>query len=167
VDILARYFLVTSQAGVNSMHISLDGGQERPGDGPGRLVVECNSAVWTYRYVSGYMVALQGRLTVYFALQPDQPAPATPTPLGSLPWKIEHLEFESRSFEKYISVAAVLAAPGFDPSITPRMRNSSTPVMTSVSTSEDHETIERAMIPKDPVNHFGIPQATMRCLEVS
>ena len=46
--IFPRFFLVTTQSGVKSLTLSLDGAREWI-YGPGHFVVECVAAVWTYK----------------------------------------------------------------------------------------------------------------------
>lgn len=157
------------------MHLSLNGAQERPGDGHGQLVVECLDAVWTYRYTNGYSVALRGKLVAHLSLRADpSPPESPPPPLGSYSWKIESLDFNSTTHEKSLSIDAILGVR-IEPH-TPLVRNLGTPVMTNGTINAQRSpekmddlriTIDRASIPSEPVNLFGIPQATMRCLEVS
>ncbi|KAJ3743512.1 LIM-domain binding protein-domain-containing protein [Lentinula detonsa] len=64
VPILPRFLLVTTQSGVKSMTLTLDGARERL-YAYGHAIVECVAAVWTYRYSNGYTVALRGPLTVH------------------------------------------------------------------------------------------------------
>ncbi|KIM60837.1 hypothetical protein SCLCIDRAFT_72284, partial [Scleroderma citrinum Foug A] len=67
VPILPRFFLVTTQAGVRSMTLSLDGARERLCSQT-HAAIECVSAVWTYKYSNGYTVTLRGPLTVHVIL---------------------------------------------------------------------------------------------------
>ncbi|EIM85512.1 uncharacterized protein STEHIDRAFT_37377, partial [Stereum hirsutum FP-91666 SS1] len=62
--ILPRFFLVTSQSGVKSMTLSLDGARERL-YAANHAVVECVGAIWTYKYTNGYTVTLRGPLTAH------------------------------------------------------------------------------------------------------
>ncbi|KAJ3713953.1 LIM-domain binding protein-domain-containing protein, partial [Lentinula raphanica] len=80
IPILPRLLLVTTQSGVQSMTLTLDGARERPyghdsgddydydyGDDYGHaIVVESVAAAWTcrYRYPDGYTVVLSGPLRV-------------------------------------------------------------------------------------------------------
>lgn len=226
--ILPRYFLVTSQSGVKSMTLSLDGARERL-YAANHAVVECVGAIWTYKYTNGYTVTLRGPLTAHILVIPTQAA-AGSSAQGSASHpgyalKINTIEFGSNKFEKYVSVDAVqgtrvenglglggMGGPGgagvsASPSgssnaaqtpKTPRLKNSSasasgstggqTPVMNGVTVKQEQGQgqlgqgqgqgqeerweepricYERASIPSEPVNAFGIPQATMRCLELA
>ncbi|KAF5346933.1 hypothetical protein D9758_010123 [Tetrapyrgos nigripes] len=78
VPILPRFFLATTQSGVKSMTLTLDGARERL-FAYGHAVVECVSAIWTYRYTNGYIVTLRGPLTVHVLLTASPP----PGPAGS------------------------------------------------------------------------------------
>lgn len=140
------------------MSISLDGAREKlvpplP-NAPPAIFVECSEAVWTYRYFNGYIVTLRGvlnaRLVQVPSLQPNSPPVL----------KFESLTFDSNKHEKFLKVESIVR----DPPKTPRMKNES-PVM-GAPKDEEKIVIERATIPAEPVNAFGIPQATMRCLEV-
>jgi hypothetical protein len=188
--VLPRFFLVTSQSGVKSMTLSLDGARERV-VAPNQAIVQCVSAMWTYRYHNGYTVTLRGPFTAYVsvthhATQNGAPAQSVP-PTFTL--KIDHIQFDSNLYEKHVAVD-VIGGNRIDTNKTPQVRNAPTPSPTINGAGgpppphppqppplqagqkdeerwEDHRiTFERAYIPTEPVNAFGIPQATMRCLEV-
>ncbi|KAF9268326.1 hypothetical protein L218DRAFT_893298 [Marasmius fiardii PR-910] len=185
VPVLPRFFLVTAQSGVKSMTLTLDGARERIYD-YGHAVVECVSAIWTYKFSNGYTVALKGPMTVHVVLTAAQPPNASGHPHqmgGNYFLKFENFEFEARSHEKYIALEAIVGLRSLE---SPRMarggngRHSVNGMPTSGSTDsvmdqqdedkkweEPRITIERGVIPGEPVNAFGIPQATMRCLELS
>ncbi|KAI6033858.1 LIM-domain binding protein [Pisolithus microcarpus] len=175
-SILPRFFLVTTQSGVKSMTLSLDGARERLVD-QAHAVVECVSAVWTYKYTNGYTVTLRGPLTVHILLYPTTgSSPTSPQQFQS--WlKIGHFQFDANIHEKFISLDAITGNRIIEPPKTPRARNNPTPTPNGASgahrTEEDRQweehrvIINNASIPGEPVNAFGIPQVTMRCLEVS
>ncbi|KAH7912464.1 LIM-domain binding protein-domain-containing protein [Hygrophoropsis aurantiaca] len=174
VPILPRFFLVTTQSGVKSMSLSLDGARERLVN-PSHAIIECVTAIWTYRYNSGYTVTLRGPLTVHVLIVPpigngqaNQPA--------SL--KFDNFEFNGNTHEKTISLEAIMGQRIMDSPKTPRLHNGPTPSPNGTSTiqqraDEDRQwdepriLIQDASIPGEPVNAFGIPQATMRCLELA
>ncbi|KAI0285276.1 SNF2 family N-terminal domain-containing protein [Russula brevipes] len=164
--VLPRFFLVTSQSGVKSMRLSLDGARERA-IGPNQAIVQCVSATWTYRYHNGYTVTLRGPFTAHVAVTPDagrdgapaQPVHRTPT------LKIDSIRFDSNLYEKQIAVD-VIGGNRLDNNESPQVRDAPTSSPT-LNTTEPQIAYERAFIPAEPVNAFGIPQATMRCLELA
>jgi hypothetical protein len=179
VPILPRFFLVTTQSGVKSMTLSLDGARERL-LGPGRAIVECTSAVWTYKYSNGYTVTLRGPLTAHVIVNTQPPLgnvlnpPSAPHQL-SYSLKFETLQFDANFHDKYIALESVMGQRIMESPKTPRTRNAPTPTANGNTAQQRDEEkkweearvlIERASIPGEPVNAFGIPQATMRCLEV-
>ncbi|EGO01468.1 hypothetical protein SERLA73DRAFT_48833, partial [Serpula lacrymans var. lacrymans S7.3] len=177
VPILPRFFLVTTQSGVKSMTLSLDGARERLVNHH-HAVVECVTAVWTYRYINGYTVTLRGPLTAHVLLVPttNLAAGAAQQSSQQLPYvlKFDNLEFHANLHDKYIALESLLGQRVIGSPKTPRTRNESTPILNGNATSEEDKKweeprvmIEHASIPGEPVNAFGIPQATMRCLEVS
>jgi LIM-domain binding protein len=190
--VLPRFFLVTSQSGVKSMTLSLDGARERV-IGPNHAVVQCVSAMWTYRYHNGYTVTLRGPFTAHVFAYPNATqngAPAQSAPHSTFILKIDHIQFDSNLYEKHVSVDMIVGNR-IDANKTPQARNAPTPSPTvngagvpppappqpqppppQASQRDDERweepriSYERALIPAEPVNAFGIPQATMRCLEV-
>jgi hypothetical protein len=174
---MPRFFLVTTQSGVKSMSLTLDGARERM-VAPGQAMVECISAVWTYKYNNGYTVTLRGPLICYVVLCPSNVPNVTSngsqqTPQASYALKIETLQFDANAHDKYISLDFIMGQRVMESPQTPRTRNALTPTANGTTTREDEKKseepriiIERASIPGEPVNAFGIPQATMRCLEV-
>jgi hypothetical protein len=191
--VLPRFFLVTSQSGVKSMTLSLDGARERV-VGPNHAIVQCVAAMWTYRYRNGYTVTLRGPFTAHVVLTPSATqngAPAQSVPPTTFMLKIDHIQFDSNLYEKHVAVD-VICGTRLDANKTPLVRNAPTPSPTingagvppapppqppqppplQASQRDDERweepriTYERASIPAEPVNAFGIPQATMRCLEV-
>lgn len=173
VPILPRFFLVTTQSGVKSMTLSLDGARERLLS-QHHAVVECVTAVWTYRYTNGYTVTLRGPLTVHVLLIPHPNTAPSQTPPYSL--KFDHLQFDANHHEKFIALDSVMGHRQSESPKTPRVRTAPTPspngtVMHRMDDEriweEPRVMIDHASIPGEPVNAFGIPQATMRCLELA
>lgn len=162
--ILPRFFLVTSQSGVHSMSISLDGAREKI-LGSSHLVVECLTAVWTYRYQNGYTIQLCGPLTAHLVLSPSMSIAQGAPPSFSM--KFEHLQFDANVHNKLIQVDSISGQKiGRSPLIgtfTPGMNG----MGSQPDRTQDRVHYERATIPGEPVNAFGIPQATMRCLELA
>ncbi|KAH7924834.1 hypothetical protein BV22DRAFT_1066092 [Leucogyrophana mollusca] len=176
VPILPRFFLVTTQSGVKSMTLSLDGARERLLSQT-HAVVECVTAVWTYKYANGYTVTLRGPLTVHIiVVTPVSGGNAQPNQGYSL--KFDNLEFNANTHDKYISLESIMGQRITESPKTPHLRNGPTPSPNGTSTiqqraDEDKQwdepriMIQDASIPGEPVNAFGIPQATMRCLELA
>ena len=184
--VLPRFFLVTSQSGVKSMTLSLDGARERI-VGPNHAIVQCVSAMWTYRYHNGYTVTLRGPFTAHVFAVPNPAqngAPAQSAPHSPFMLKIGHIQFDSDLCEKHVSVS-MIGGNRMDTTKTPQVRNASASTTISDADAPTHPlpppqggqrdaqrweepriTYERAFIPAEPVNAFGIPQASMRCLEV-
>jgi hypothetical protein len=89
--------------------------------------------------------------------------------------KIDQLQFDATSHEKHIALDAI-SGPRVQMSpamLEARVGGGGTIGAGGGSLSEEERrweeprvTIERANMPGEPVNAFGIPQATMRCLEV-
>ncbi|OCH85036.1 hypothetical protein OBBRIDRAFT_740580 [Obba rivulosa] len=158
VPILPRFFLVTAQSGVRSMSFTLEGARERVTT-PGRATIDCAGAVWTFRYTSGYTVTLRGTLSARLFVQP--PKEDSPQQYPAL--KFEEIFFDASTHEKLILLDAVQGQRTVE---SPR-----TPVMNGAPYNPEREEnrlhIEHAYLPGEPVNAFGIPQATMRCLEAS
>ncbi|TFK43111.1 LIM-domain binding protein-domain-containing protein [Crucibulum laeve] len=173
VPILPRFFLVTTQSGVKSMTLSLDGARERM-YAQGHAVVECVTAVWTYKYNNGYTVTLRGPLTAHVVI-------TTPSlnPSGAVPTlKFDDFQFDANLHDKYIALESIVGPRAVEAPKTPRVRSAPTPTpMGSAMEQQQREEdkkweeprviIERGSIPGEPVNAFGIPQATMRCLELA
>jgi hypothetical protein len=161
------------------MTLTLDGARERIYT-QGHAVVECVSAVWTYKYNNGYTVTLRGPLTAHIMVTATQPPNAQQAPTQpAYTLKIEEFEFGATHHEKFIQSDVILGERSLE---TPLMRPLNFTAPSPPSKSMEHQriiddehqkyeepriVIERAIIPGEPVNAFGIPQATMRCLEVS
>ncbi|KAI0318107.1 LIM-domain binding protein, partial [Amylostereum chailletii] len=173
--ILPRFFLVTTQSGVKSMSLTLDGAREVV-TGPNLVVVEVVSAVWTYKYQNGYTITLRGPLSAQMCfVSPPNGASVQSLAQPHAQLKIAGMSFSSEKFEKFISFDAIHGQL-MDPIVkTPRLRQTQAPIngVLTPAKAEDEKweeprmLYERATIPAEPVNAFGIPQATMRCLEVS
>ncbi|KAJ7283282.1 LIM-domain binding protein [Mycena rebaudengoi] len=160
VPILPRFFLVTTQSGVKSMSLTLDGARERL-FAPGHAIVECVTAVWTYRYNNGHIVTLRGPLTAHLVICSPSPHSANAAS-GAPPYvlKFDDFEFDAHSHDKYIALEGIVGSRRLEepPAVT---------VDDEKKWEEPRLLIENGSIPGEPVNAFGIPQATMRCLEVS
>ena len=145
------------------MSISLDGAREKS-LGSSHLVVECLTAVWTYRYQNGYIIQLCGPLTAHLVLSPSSNVAQGAPPSFSM--KFEHLQFDANVHHKLILVESIHGSRvGRSPLIgtyTPGMNG----MGSQPDRTQDRVHFERSSIPGEPVNAFGIPQATMRCLEV-
>ncbi|KAF9232040.1 LIM-domain binding protein [Melanogaster broomeanus] len=174
VPVLPRFFLATMQSGVKSMTLSLDGAHERSVS-QHHGIVECPSAVWTYKYTNGYVVTLCGPLTVHVVVTPV-PNPAQPL-MTPFRLKFERFQFDVDTHEKSISLDSIIGARIVESPQTPLVRN--VPILSLHGTSssqrgakEDRQwddpcaLTDHASIPSEPVNAFGIPQDTMRYLEV-
>lgn len=149
------------------MNFSLDGARERILS-HGHAVVECVHAIWTYRYNNGYTVTLRGPMTAHILVLPN----ATPNQQhASYTLKFDQLQFDANYHDKLIAMEAI---SGNRSAESPRLKAPSTPLTNGIPQTEDEDRrleeprllIEKALIPAEPVNAFGIPQATMRCLEV-
>ncbi|KAG2071540.1 hypothetical protein BDR04DRAFT_1193407 [Suillus decipiens] len=145
---LPLFFLVTTQSGMKSMTLLLDGAQEW-------LLSQHHAVV-------EYTVTLQGLLTVHILLIPHPNTAPSQTPPYSL--KFDHLQFDANHHEKQL-----------EPPKTPHVRMASTPspnrmVMHRMDDEriweEPRVMIDHVLIPGEPVNAFGIMQATMQYLEV-
>lgn len=181
VPILPRFFLVTTQSGVKSMSLSLDGARERQ-IATGHCIVECVAAVWTYKYNNGYTVTLRGALSAHVIItSTSAPGSAAPNPAqpSAYTFKFDEFTFDANFHDKFIALDAIMGQRIPEPAKSPWIRNAPTPNSNgsvsdpmSGATEEDKKweeprvVIERCSIPGEPVNAFGIPQATMRCLEV-
>ena len=163
---------MTTQSGVKSMTLSLDGARERL-FAQHHAIVECVSAVWTYKYNNGYTVTLRGPLTVHVLIVPITNSAQHQQSAFTL--RFDHLQFDAHTHEKFISLDGIAGQRAIETPKTPRVRNAPTPSPNGASVGQREEDrqwdeprilIDNASIPGEPVNAFGIPQATMRCLEV-
>ncbi|KAF8966412.1 LIM-domain binding protein, partial [Flammula alnicola] len=182
VPILPRFFLVTTQSGVKSMSLSLDGARERS-FGQGHSVVECVAAVWTYRYTNGYTVTLRGPLTVHVIITATGPGGPAAGAAGQT-LKFEDFQFDANMHDKYVASDAIVGVRtvavgspgGRGGMMTPSPGNGGSAQLQAQQQQQVEEEkmweeprvlIEHASLPGEPVNAFGIPQATMRCLELA
>lgn len=170
--------LVSSQSGVRSMNLILDGVQERALT-PGTSVVDCPSAQWIWRFVDGHVISLRGT----FSCQVSAYRNAEDPPDRPYTLKFDTMTFDSNSHEKLLALDSIRGARGLEsiqrtPATTTQGSpdNASSSSNNTIKTEEGSErqmdsdprvVIEHAVLPPDPVNAFGIPQASMRCLEVS
>ncbi|PPQ99793.1 hypothetical protein CVT26_009170 [Gymnopilus dilepis] len=188
VPIMPRFFLVTTQSGVKSMSFTLDGARERPyqpSQQQPHTMIECVSAVWTFRYTNGYIVHLRGPLTAHVvAASPVPPGTLNINPVQQWSLKFDELAFDATVHEKFVQLDAILGQRTISP-LSPRIRNMNLAMHNSPGTTaaqfqqaqhqsdeekryeEPRMLINHASIPGEPVNAFGIPQATMRCLELA
>lgn len=161
--VIPRFFLVTAQSGVKSMSLNLDGARERVISHT-HAAVECTHATWTYHYTNGYIVTLRGPLTAHVWAVPSQ---------GREVWsyRFDQLAFDANFHDKYLNMDAILGQRIPDSPRSPRALPAPL-VNGNVEQDDDRRyddprcIIENASLPAEPVNAFGIPQATMRCLEV-
>ncbi|KAJ8514876.1 hypothetical protein ONZ45_g7622 [Pleurotus djamor] len=185
-----------AQSGVQSMTLSLDGARERLYS-TGHSVVECVNSVWTYKYANGYTVTLRGPLTVHVVVSDSHPpgslagvnagplstgAPAgTPTfaapgaggnQAPQLHLKFEDFQFDAFSHDKYISIDQIHGLRRdmgqTDGAPMPNGQYYGQNGQGADRSDEQRWVVDRGgSIPAEPVNAFGIPQATMRCLELA
>ena len=170
------------------MTLSLDGARERV-VGPNRAIVQCTTAMWTFRYHNGYTVVLRGPFTAHVAVTRNATLDVSLSQPEPFTLKIDHIQFDSDVCEKHVAVD-VIGGNRLNANQTAQIHHASTPIRTFTRygavappllqqpqllqvgqrdeerCEETRITYERAFIPADPVNAFGIPQATMGCLEV-
>ncbi|KAF7776422.1 hypothetical protein Agabi119p4_4815 [Agaricus bisporus var. burnettii] len=184
VPILPRFFLVTTQSGVKSMSLSLDGARERYIT-TGHCIVECVSAVWTYKYNNGYTVTLRGALSAHVIITATSaPGAASQTsgqPNPPYSFKFDEFTFDANYHDKFIALDAIVGTRIRGPRKSTWVRNTSSPDVNSTSTDtstsaaendqrriEPRVFIKQCSVPGEHhVNAFGIPQATMRFLELA
>ncbi|KAH8829934.1 LIM-domain binding protein-domain-containing protein [Flagelloscypha sp. PMI_526] len=211
--ILPRFFLVTSQSGVHSMSITLDGATERVEslvNNVQAIVIECQDSSWIFRYTNGYVVTLRGSLLVRMLLNKkednhdsmDEFGPGMDGRRPSLggdaanlmgkkdvDWMFDQVIFDARGHEKYVSLASIRGIVGSTGSGSEGASSPGAGAMLGLEgpgtmangvggmvngfgggagtgADDPHIVIENGSIPGEPVNAFGIPQPTMRCLEV-
>ncbi|KAF8529230.1 LIM-domain binding protein [Hysterangium stoloniferum] len=177
-DVIAMLLLVSSQSGVRSMNFVLDGARERSYT-LGTSVIDCPNAQWVWRFYDGHVITLRGAFTCQIS--------AYNIPSDGLPYtlKIDSMTFDALSYERMITLDAIRGTRGVENiQKTPATTTQGSPdnaSSTSINTVKSEESndrpmsetdsrsivIEHAVLPPDPINAFGIPQASMRCLEVS
>lgn len=145
------------------MRLSLQGAVESKQETHPNIKVECTRATWTFTYLNGYTINLRGTFTAHVRLIPGSHEPSRVWSSNAHPgynMKIVQLFFDAETQEKYLSVDVIA-----------RGRIPEAPGLTQPEEGEDDTrmngvAIVNAHVPVEPVNAFGIPQATMRCLEV-
>lgn len=154
------------------MTLSLDGARERL-MGQGHAVVECVHAVWTYKYHNGYTVTLRGPMTAHVIVTPNSslPGQGQAPHQGGYTLKFDQLQFDANLHDKLLALEAIVRARSTDspqiPGVVPLPNGAILqPPDENRPFDDPRYLIEHASIPAEPVNAFGIPQATMRCLEV-
>ncbi|TFK56243.1 hypothetical protein OE88DRAFT_1652902 [Heliocybe sulcata] len=161
IPILPRFFLVTHQSGVKAMQIAMDGARERLVNHTSAMV-ESQSATWSFRYGSGYIVTLRGVMLVVVSCAPG--------PANMPSYKIEQISFDAHFHDKVISLEYLflnrMVMPNESPK-TPRSRPPNQQREDERRIEDGIMVIDRQAMPPEPVNAFGIPQATMRCLELA
>lgn len=167
---------MTAQSGVKSQTITIDGARERLIN-PSRAIVECANAAWTFRYTNGYSITLRGPFTAEIIVQPGvnppQPrAPGMPPIALNYDLMFERLQFDAFFHDKFIACDSIIGeripdSPRIMPSPTGNPNGADEAGRYDTSRYEEPRyLIDHAVIPAEPINAFGIPQATMRCLEV-
>lgn len=175
------------------MTFCLDGARERIERTTGHITLECVTAVWTYKYSNGYTITLRGPLTARIMMtavyppgsDPDpNPPRSSDSPPDQYVYKFDEFQFEANYHDKYIALESVLGPRTIEmPPLphTPMGTTAHIPTLQSLSAAEQSQSglddekrweeprvlIEHGSIPGEPVNAFGIPQATMRCLELA
>ncbi|KAL0062631.1 hypothetical protein AAF712_010468 [Marasmius tenuissimus] len=144
VPVLPRFFLGTTQSGVKTMKLTLDDARERLYD-DAHAIVECNNATWTYNFDNGYSVCLKGPMSVHVIIVAGLP---TTTTNGYYLGRNRHLKFDRFEFE----------AQGHEKLIT---------LEKAARIGSWNANGAEGSVLDVPVNAFGIPQAAMRCLELS
>ena len=193
VPIIPRFFLVTTQSGVKSMTFCLDGARERIQPATGHITLECVTAVWTYKYSNGYTITLRGPLTAHLmmtAVHPPgnnsnlNPPSNSDSSQGQYVYKFDELQFDANYHDKFIALESILGPRTLEiPPLThtpmgimahsPSLQYSTAAEQSQsdlddeIRWEEPRVLIEHGSIPGEPVNAFGIPQATMRCLELA
>lgn len=148
---------MTTQSGVKSMSLSLDGARERLVSST-QACIECPDTLWTFRYENGYTIVLKGPFTSYVALTPDQPGQNGTTGYAV---RIEQIVFDSMTHEKLIKLEDI---EGHRVASSPSAAQTFGDVDPRFELPRWH--LADASFPAEPINAFGVPQATMRCLEV-
>ena len=118
-----------------------------------RSMIECTHAVWTFKYTNGFVVTLRGPFSCHLVAMPNAAI------------RFENLTFDANLHDKYLSVEGIVGHPTSPP--TSLAGGLGPDVEDDRQSEEPRQYFDHASIPAEPVNAFGIPQATMRCLEVS
>ena len=140
------------------MSLTLDGARERLSSNT-QATVDCPEATWTYRYENGYNIVLRGPFTAHLAITAEPSA--GPNGTASYAVRIEQIVFDSMTHEKLINIEDIEGH---------RVASSPSAPLTFGDVDPRYELprwhIADASFPAEPINAFGVPQATMRCLEV-
>lgn len=169
------------------MTLSLDSARERMHES-GHTIVECPGASWTHRYRNGYTVTLRGPLTVHVIATSRRPHGSHTDNDSDFTFKFDKFQFDANFHDKFIALDSILGARSTEnlPPPTPMVMTApSFSVQTAAGIGpagqsqsnqqvDDERTweaprvlIDYASLPGEPVNAFGVPQATMRCLELA
>jgi hypothetical protein len=145
------------------MHIDMDMVSEERPDGHDDVIrIFCPSVRWTFKFQSGYTVVLRGPLAAHIRIISGYSAPFPELPGFTL--RCEHLQFDGETHEKLFPLDKLLSSRHPD---SPSIRPASVESDGEERRYDDRYHLDGLQIPIEPVNGFGIPQATMRCLEVS
>jgi hypothetical protein len=171
------------------MSFSLDSARERIFQ-TGHTIVECPGASWTYRYRNGYTVTLHGPLTAHVIRISGCLGGSQTGNNSDAMFKFDQFQFDANFHDKFVALESILGSRSIEnlPTLTSMMMMaaSSSPVQTAagigpVGLSQSNQQpadderqweeprmlIDYASLPGEPVNGFGIPQATLRCLELA
>ncbi|KIJ56913.1 hypothetical protein M422DRAFT_150091, partial [Sphaerobolus stellatus SS14] len=177
-NVLAMLLHVSCQSGVRSMNFMLEGLVERY-LGSGTAIIECPQAQWLWRFHDGHVVSLRGN----FSCQVSAYCNPSGAPDQQYFLKFDTMTFDSNSHEKMILLDSIRGTrlpenvqktPATTTQGSPE-GSSSSKASAIVKSEEAPErqldteriVIDHAILPSEPINAFGIPQASMRCLEVS
>lgn len=142
------------------MSLTLDGARERIHNGAEALV-ECPDTLWTFRYDNGYTIVLKGPFTARVKICTDPPPASNPHAAQNYSLRIEHINFDSMTHQKLIDLEDIEGH---------RVASSPSAPLTYGDVDPRYELprwhLADASFPAEPINAFGVPQATMRCLEV-
>lgn len=136
------------------MSLTLDGARERLLH-PGQTIVECGSTIWIFRYSNGHVVMLRGSMTArHIACSTPSQSMTGNHAKDDFVLRFDEFDFYAHSHDRYIALEAISGLWMGDNE-------------DSKTGEKPGQTIVNASIPGEPVNVFGVPQATMRFLEVS
>lgn len=161
---------MTAQSGVQCMSINLDGARERIGS-PTHGIVECVQAVWTYKYDDGWTIKLKGPMTAHVIVIPNTSTVPGGQATGSYTLKFDQIQFDAKNYERLLAIETFIPKIPLSPpeQNTPlpedEAHNNEEPRRVQVGEKEYWQ-LNSVTVPVSPINAFGIPQATMRCLEV-
>lgn len=179
-NVIAMLLLVSSQSGVRSMNLVLDGARERS-IAPGTSIIDCPEAQWIWRFYDGHVVILRGAFSCQISAFHNSQATSDQLPYTL---KFESMSFDSNSHDRLITLESIKGTRGVENlQKTPSTTTQGSPEGTlsssggSASTGKVEDAVDRlfddprvmidhALLPPEPINSFGIPQASMRCLEV-